>query len=365
MSGHIKRGGWLAIALIGCLAMASSAHAASFDCAKAQTKVEKLICEPYAVLSKLDEELNTAYQWAMMRTENKRRVTVEQRHWLKTVRNACEDKGCLLNVYEARINELTAQARGNGCYTLTPITKEKGNVRPIEPVCLALEKNLNRFCGQPPMACGLKIAPEFRDQIILPTWTPLDPKANRALIEEFIRAPWQDVADKNVPNQMWELERPYIEKALAENRLSFSQAKLDLYNLGEAQTAYRLGFGDCEANNPQFSDRERWDEKIHPASVQIHHAPEVVRPLFKRYFPLQHEPLNEAFLYAGKVYDFGMGGVNLVVGATIPGKKEPLTENWLGVNRRERWTNPGNKKIRLSMDNICRFNYQPTQGEIK
>lgn len=357
----MKRIAWM---VVGWLVLCVAAHAASFDCAKAGTKVEKLVCVKNSLLSQLDEDMNGAYQWALMRNENKQQIISEQKYWLKAVRNACEDEDCLWNAYVIRVKELRELAPSKGCYTLMPLFDGglRGNARPIEPVCLALEKNLNQFCDQPPMACGLKIAPEFRDQIILPTWSPLDPAANQALIEEFIRAPWQDNSD-GFDKRQWEVERPDIEKALAEKRLTFSQAKLDLYNLGDAQTAYRLSFGSCEANNPQFSDRERWDEKINPVSVQIHHAPEVVRPLFKQYFPLQHEALNEVFLYDGKVYDFGMGGVDIIVGETIPGKKQPLAENWLGVNRRERFVLPRDKKVNLYMDNICKFSYQPTQGE--
>ena len=63
MNRHIKRKDWIAAALFGFSAIALSAQAASFDCSKAQTKVEHLICGD-AELSKLDEKLGQEFQYA-------------------------------------------------------------------------------------------------------------------------------------------------------------------------------------------------------------------------------------------------------------------------------------------------------------
>jgi hypothetical protein len=151
--------------------------------------------------------------------------------------------------------------------------------------------------------------------------------------------------------------RPYIEQALAEKRLTFTQAKLDLYNLGEAQTAYRLDYGGCEeANDTHDSEPSSWGHLVvRPAPVQIQYAPEVVRPLFRQYFPLQHGPMNEVFMYDGKTYEYGMGSHYDVY--------DDVNEIWLSVNRRERWEIPGDKKVNLHMVNICKFEYHPIQGE--
>lgn len=362
------RGARRTLFLFGWLMPALSAQAVSFDCAKAQSKAEKLICgQPYvehlSFLSGLDDDLNMAYQWAQMRTENPQRLAKAQRHWLKTVRDACQDEFCLTRALNARLAELTAQASGTSCYALAPIMEEKGKIRPIEPICRVMEKNLNQFCDQPPMACGLKIAPEFRDKLTLPEWTPLDPEANRALIEEFIRAPWVDSTNltQKDKDELWEEDRPKVEKAFAEKRITFSQAQLDLYNLGQAQLAYRLDYGNCQALNPQLElkNRKNWGkQKTVSAPVKIQHAPEVIRVLYKQYFPIGRSDLHEVFLYNGKVYDYWMSGT----GQTW---KSPPEFIELYVNRHERWTNPGTEKTRLIMDNICRFNYQPKQGESK
>lgn len=365
--GYFKRSAWLAISQLCWLMLALPAQAVSFDCAKAQSKAEKLICGPHPYsahldfLSILDDDLNMAYLWAQMRTENPQKLVKAQRHWLRTVRDACQDEFCLTRALNARIAELTAQASGKGCYALAPIMEDKDKIRPIEPICHVMEKNLNRFCDQPPMACGLKIAPEFHDQLTLPEWTPLDPEANRALIEAFIRAPWVDepsVTQKR-KDELWEEERPKIEKAFDEKSITFSQARLDLYNLGQAQLAYRLDYNNCQALNPSFRNRKNWGkQRTVSAPVQIQHAPEIVRELFKQYFPLEHSPLSDVFLYDGKVYDYWMLGT----GATW---KYPPEFVELYVNRHERWNVPGSHEVDLQMDNICRFKYQPKQGESK
>jgi uncharacterized protein len=333
-----------------------AAQAASFDCVKAGTKVEKLICEN-RIVSSLDENVDLAYLRALERADDRQKVTQEQRDWLKNDRNVCPDTDCLLHSYASREEELNAIST-HKCYWLEPPRKDSAGKRPpVESICHALEKNLNQFCDQPPMVCGLKIAPKFSKQFMLPSWKSVE-NVNPAMIEEFIRAPWMDSSlKKEDKDALWEEERPKIEAAFAKKRLTFSKAQLDLYNLGKAQTVYRLDYGNCQADNPQLKDPAEWGMAIHYAEVKTQHAPEIVRSLFKEYFPLQHGSLNDVFLYEGKVYDFIIfGTVNQATGEG---------ENQMIVNRHERWTNPSNKKVRLVLNNICIFNYQPVQESTK
>lgn len=90
------------------LLFVQSAFAASFDCAKAGTKVEKLICSNPDV-SRLDEDLNMGYKQILDASspEEKKEIIQEQRKWLKEVRNQCADKDCLWNAYYKRINEIS------------------------------------------------------------------------------------------------------------------------------------------------------------------------------------------------------------------------------------------------------------------
>jgi uncharacterized protein YecT (DUF1311 family) len=333
-------------------------QAVGFDCKKAKTKTEQMICDessPISFLKTQDDELDIAYQWALMRVSDKQKLVKEQRHWLKDIRNACPDKHCLAKAYFSRLDELAVWLQTPGCYTLQLI-KDDGKVRPIEPVCEVMEENLNRFCDQPPMACGLKIAPEFRGKITLSNWTPLDPEANRSLIEEFIRTPWQD---PHIPQQkvdaLLQEERTKIEQAIAEKRLSFSTAQLDLYNLGKPQTAYRLDYGDCWVSK----ERKQWDRAIQLAPVKIQIAPEIAKTLFKQYFTVEKSIDGNIFRYGGKTYSYWMHGYSNHL------EELPPANNSLYIDRLEQKHYSNDTQVTLFGKNICLFNYQPTSGEAK
>lgn len=239
-------------------------------------------------------------------------------------------------------------AAGN-CYVLRPIVIDD-KVRPIEPVCRVLAMNLNRFCDQPPMVCGLKIHPDFKGQLTQPKWKPVP--TDRERIEAFIRAPWKAPNTTEFEDKNWLEDGLKIKAALAENRLRFAEANVDIYNLGKKQPAYRLDLGDCEAiarsrgsGDPLDFDRT-W----------IHHSPEVVKDLFSRYSPIGASHLNgDLFVYRGKTYNAGMWG-NVLPATGMP-------ENYLWVNRYER--------IRLltrnvlDMNNICEFEYHPLMENAK
>jgi len=87
------------------MALVLPVQAASFDCGKATSKVEKLICEDDE-LSKLDDALNKTYGQVLDRSEDKQAAVKEQRQWLKKVRNTCQDKVCLKTACQERINKL-------------------------------------------------------------------------------------------------------------------------------------------------------------------------------------------------------------------------------------------------------------------
>jgi uncharacterized protein len=82
------------------------AQAASFDCAKANSKVERTICTD-SELSKLDDQLNKTYQQAMEQSKDKQHEFKEQKRWLKEIRNICTDVDCLKSAYTSRISDLS------------------------------------------------------------------------------------------------------------------------------------------------------------------------------------------------------------------------------------------------------------------
>ncbi|WP_127478414.1 lysozyme inhibitor LprI family protein [Sulfurivermis fontis] len=83
---------------------AAPVWAASFDCSKATTTVEKLICsEPE--LSALDEQLSKAYAGAKEAAGSSQALIADQRRWLAE-RNRCADAACIKLAYTARLAQL-------------------------------------------------------------------------------------------------------------------------------------------------------------------------------------------------------------------------------------------------------------------
>jgi uncharacterized protein len=82
-----------------------SSAAASFDCTKASTAIEKLICGSPQI-SRLDEELSVAYKEAATQTRDRDPLVIDQKRWLKNERGLCRDENCLKMVYQERIIEL-------------------------------------------------------------------------------------------------------------------------------------------------------------------------------------------------------------------------------------------------------------------
>lgn len=121
-----------AIALSSLLALGAVAnlHAASFDCAKARTGVEKAICaDPQ--LSEYDERIDAAYQRALGEWNGAIRAYVrnDQRHWLAEIRRidgkdddtdppcAQGDLPCLRRELQLRADALeSAGYRNSGVY---------------------------------------------------------------------------------------------------------------------------------------------------------------------------------------------------------------------------------------------------------
>ncbi|KGW74415.1 hypothetical protein Y046_3178 [Burkholderia pseudomallei MSHR2990] len=84
----------------------TSVHA-SFDCAKASSAIEHLICStPQA--ADADLRLASAYSAARAKASDPAALKANQRKWMKDERDACSDAECLLKVTEARIHALAA-----------------------------------------------------------------------------------------------------------------------------------------------------------------------------------------------------------------------------------------------------------------
>ncbi len=93
------------------LFIAGNVDAASFDCSKAASEVEKLICGNEE-LSRLDESLNESYLKALERPDIRKQMIESQRQWLKNQRNACKNAEYLKKAYQTRIKELGLSSYG-------------------------------------------------------------------------------------------------------------------------------------------------------------------------------------------------------------------------------------------------------------
>jgi uncharacterized protein len=89
------------------LAVAAPAWAASFDCGKASTAVEKLICAD-AEVSKLDERVAESYKKVSIADPAEWKT--RQHKWLTNVRNRCADAACLKQAYAQRLAYLEEAA---------------------------------------------------------------------------------------------------------------------------------------------------------------------------------------------------------------------------------------------------------------
>lgn len=78
---------------------------ASFDCTKAKSTVDQLICSD-ADLAGRDIELAALYRRAKQRASDPDAVEEEQADWVALKRNACRTTKCLFAVYAQRKHEL-------------------------------------------------------------------------------------------------------------------------------------------------------------------------------------------------------------------------------------------------------------------
>ncbi len=147
---HLKT---LFIITIGLVAftLASDIYAAGFDCAKASTLVETVICSD-SEISTLDETLSSSYRDALAVSSNANNIKLDQRNWLKK-RNLCKDKACLKDSYNQRINELAS---------VNPLPKTVGDC-----VDSSIAEKLTRFEGAIAGEAGGEVAVQLKNGISL------------------------------------------------------------------------------------------------------------------------------------------------------------------------------------------------------
>jgi uncharacterized protein len=115
---------------------APAAHAASFDCRKSTTQVERTICAAPDI-SEMDETLQEVYEPTVAREDAGGSLKASQRSWLAQ-RDKCTDAACLRQLYDKRITELacgynnTGSAIGaNLCYS-SRLRQAEQTLKPLE-----------------------------------------------------------------------------------------------------------------------------------------------------------------------------------------------------------------------------------------
>jgi len=227
------------IGLLACLAFGQT-QAASFDCAKAGTKVEKLICADQK-LSKQDDDLKSAYQAVYTLTADRAALKWAQRDWLKA-RNACKDTACVKQAYQTRQAELEkTKAEPKPCFRL--LERKWPEVQSGHyPVCLAYLKNLNRFCGEPPPTCERKLDPAIKE-LSLPKWEEIDPKAHLKVIEQTLNYNFENI-------KVWLPIPPDMLEHIHSRKVHMLHTWVDLDHDGKMEHVVRFDDGPCHPINP-------------------------------------------------------------------------------------------------------------------
>lgn len=116
----------------------TAAHAASFDCSKAKSKVEKTICSTPEI-SGLDDQLAARYGAALksLTPEGGQVLKKGQVAWLRYVNIICGDAECLAGAYRDRLKDLDTAAVKIGPFVFSRIDyffgkKGEGQGEPYE-----------------------------------------------------------------------------------------------------------------------------------------------------------------------------------------------------------------------------------------
>lgn len=97
---------YLKIGLL-CALSVNVAMGASFDCSKAVSSVEKMICNN-VMLSELDEQLGKQYKEVLNNASDTNKIIIkkEQKSWMKDEQKICKTNTCLEIAYRSRISVL-------------------------------------------------------------------------------------------------------------------------------------------------------------------------------------------------------------------------------------------------------------------
>src|SRR4026207_2498917 len=123
------------------LILMSSAQAASFDCAKASSFVEKAICSDKR-LSSMDDQLARLYKAARAAATNASALETEQKSWLSS-RDRCTNTACLKKTYADRIAALSGPSTAPAFGSFTGTYKMQNGEAPIQQTGERIKFSIN------------------------------------------------------------------------------------------------------------------------------------------------------------------------------------------------------------------------------
>jgi uncharacterized protein len=173
---------WLPV-FITSLSFSMMSCAASFDCAKAASNTEKMICNNEAI-SKLDKQLASSYKQAAENSVDKDVIKKTQVEWLKQQRG-CKDVECLTKAYQERLQELNTSVvvKSKSDNIRVSLPPESTIKKPLTftllkgegyPLCKQYVDMLNatKYADKVTFSCERKILPEYK-LFKLPVWTEI------------------------------------------------------------------------------------------------------------------------------------------------------------------------------------------------
>ncbi|MFZ2890517.1 lysozyme inhibitor LprI family protein [Sulfuricurvum sp.] len=210
---------------------------ASFDCAKATSKVEKMICAD-PELSALDENLSKAFKEALTVTDEKEHLKEEQYYWLKYDRNTCTTKQCLNSLHHLRITHLnTAWLNKDTEPSAATIFKliqyfdcNTTNTKEFKDLCIAMQNHPKTVELMQPIAIGNNInESQFKKYL-----SQLSPEEKNALVYSLI--PDDDDLISKYQSKYLLLSQKELNRLMKEDKAYKSTGKLKLYSIDERYT---------------------------------------------------------------------------------------------------------------------------------
>lgn len=242
---------WNVLLTVVALLWAAATQAASFDCAKASTAVEKMICAD-AELSRLDEEMQTVHSQAYQYTADPVGFRAEQRQWLKT-RDTCKDADCVAQAYRPRLGVLRSLLQApKPCFRLLK-RKWPEVASGHYPVCVDLLKSMNTLCGDLPL-CEWKVSPSV-PSLSLPRWEELNPKEHLKLIQHMFQTP----RTFNSPEKQWTPIPPEPLRNIHEGKARLWRTWIDADRDGQQEYVVRFHDDPCDNNIDFYGTTSRID----------------------------------------------------------------------------------------------------------